>query len=262
MVILRFFFSLWVVPLYLFGNISISKDQAQIIGMKIWENECKGTLEGLTTWNAGENFASLGIGHFIWYPKGVKGRFDEQFPRFIAFMLNNHQTCPEWICKAEGCPWKNREDFIKEKDSPLMVELREYLKSTVSMQTLFIIRRLEEALPRILVHLSETERMMISYEFYRVANVPMGVYALVDYVNFKGEGISPQEQYKGYGWGLLQVLYAMRIYPATVPPLQAFASAAKAVLAKRVEQSPPASNEQQWLKGWNNRIDTYLKEKI
>ena len=40
------------------------------IGKRIWQNECGGTADGLTSWNAGENFASLGIGHFIWYPKG------------------------------------------------------------------------------------------------------------------------------------------------------------------------------------------------
>ena len=28
-----------------------------------------GTISGLTSWNVGENFASLGIGHFIWYRK-------------------------------------------------------------------------------------------------------------------------------------------------------------------------------------------------
>lgn len=253
----QFFLLLLAIPTIAFGSIPISKDQAQVIGMKIWQNESKGSIEGLTSWNAGENFASLGIGHFIWYPKGVKGRFDEQFPKFISFMINTHQAVPEWLCKADGCPWKSREEFLKEFDSPLMVELRDYLKSTISMQTLFITRRLEEALPRILANLPETERMMISYEFYRVANTPLGIYALVDYINFKGEGISPTEQYNGFGWGLLQVLYAMRIYPSTVDPLQAFSNAAKAVLAKRVELSPPANNEQQWLKGWYNRIDTY-----
>lgn len=253
----KFAFLLMLMPISVFGSISISKDQAEIIGMKIWQNECNGTVEGLTSWNSGENFASIGIGHFIWYPKGIKGRYEEQFPRFITFIINHHQPCPEWLCRAEGCPWKNREEFLKEVNSPMMVELRDFLKSTISMQTLFITRRLEQALPRILVSLSETERMMISYEFYRVASEPMGIYALVDYVNFKGEGISPSEQYNGYGWGLLQVLHAMSVYPSTIPPLQAFASAAKAILAKRVQESPPDRNEQLWLKGWYNRIDTY-----
>ena len=57
------------------------------IGKKIWQNECDGTLAGLTSWNTGENFASLGIGHFIWYPKGVRGPFEESFPAFVDFCL-------------------------------------------------------------------------------------------------------------------------------------------------------------------------------
>ncbi|MEA3211856.1 MAG: hypothetical protein QOE70_4913 [Chthoniobacter sp.] len=36
------------------------------IGRRVWQNECGGTREGLTSWNADESFASLGIGHFIW----------------------------------------------------------------------------------------------------------------------------------------------------------------------------------------------------
>ena len=44
--------------------------QLERIGKRIWSNECNGTVDGLTSWNTGENFASLGIGHFIWYPAG------------------------------------------------------------------------------------------------------------------------------------------------------------------------------------------------
>ena len=45
--------------------------------------------------------------------------------------------------------------------------------------------------------------------FDRVASSAMGCYALVDYVNFKGEGVLATERYAGQGWGLLQVLEGM-----------------------------------------------------
>ena len=32
---------------------------------------------------------------------------------------------------------------------------------------------------------------------------------LIDYVNFKGEGVLETERYRGRGWGLLQVLEGM-----------------------------------------------------
>jgi hypothetical protein len=45
---------------------SLSDSQALEIGRRIWKNECAGTVSGLTSWNKGEEFPSLGIAHFIW----------------------------------------------------------------------------------------------------------------------------------------------------------------------------------------------------
>ena len=47
--------------------------QMDRVGRRIWQNECAGTVAGLTSWNGGEDFASLGVGHFIWYPAGRPG---------------------------------------------------------------------------------------------------------------------------------------------------------------------------------------------
>ena len=43
-------------------------------------------------WNPGEEFPSLGIGHFIWYPAGVDGPFIESFPRLLAFLSARQET--------------------------------------------------------------------------------------------------------------------------------------------------------------------------
>ena len=50
------------------------------IGAGIFQNEAAGRVDKLTYWGAGEDFPSLGIGHFIWLPTGVDARFDEQVP--------------------------------------------------------------------------------------------------------------------------------------------------------------------------------------
>ncbi len=63
----------------------LTAGQKAKIGRKIWQNECAGSVDGLTSWNGGEEFPSLGIGHFIWYPAGFKGRFEESWPSFVAF---------------------------------------------------------------------------------------------------------------------------------------------------------------------------------
>jgi hypothetical protein len=99
------------------------------------------------------------------------------------------------------------------------------------------------------------EREKIRRNFYRVAAEPLGPYALVDYVNFKGEGTLESERYKGEGWGLLQVLEAMGDGPA----LLEFRRAAELVLSRRVKNSPPGRRESRWLPGWKNRIRTYAE---
>ncbi len=57
------------------SSLSISASEAKAIGKRIWINECGGTVEGLTSWNKGEYFASLGIGHFIGHLRIFVGHF-------------------------------------------------------------------------------------------------------------------------------------------------------------------------------------------
>lgn len=239
------------------SSVTISPQDAQEMGLRIWKNECKGSFDGLTSWNQGEEFASLGIGHFIWYPEGPKGPFMELFPSLLKYLDSQGAPPPGWLKECKCCPWISREEFVKDFQTERMIELRNYLKSTASLQAVFMAQRLERALPRILSGLPQSEREALSEQFYRVANSPLGTYALVDYVNFKGEGIAPQEKYNGQGWGLLQVLQTMQTMPKEMPALKAFAESAKVVLKRRVDQAPPSRNEHRWLKGWFNRVDTY-----
>lgn len=231
--------------------VRLSDSQALRIGKRIWQNECAGTVEGLTSWNKGEDFASLGIGHFIWYPKGKRGPFEESFPGLAAYLKANGVSVPSWM---EGdCPWKTRSEFEADLSSERMKALRTLLAQTVGLQAKYAALRLEKALPKMLEAAPASQREEIRRNFYRVAAEPMGLYALMDYVNFKGEGVSPTERYKGEGWGLLQVLGQMKPGPA----LASFSSAAAAVLRTRVKNSPPERNEARWLPGWMNRVKTY-----
>ena len=67
-------------------DVKLSDAQALEIGRRIWKNESGGTVSGLTAWNAGEQFASLGIAHFIWYPAGKRGPFEESFPKLADYL--------------------------------------------------------------------------------------------------------------------------------------------------------------------------------
>jgi hypothetical protein len=238
--------------------INLSPAETRRIGNRIWQNECGGTVAGLTSWNSGENFASLGIGHFIWYPKGVRGPFDESFPKFAAFAAERGMALPAVLKGAENCPWNSRAQFNLAAQTPPMKELRAFLAKTIDLQAEFLVKRLQQALPKMLAESGAANGSQVQQHFDRVASSAMGCYALVDYVNFKGEGVLATERYAGQGWGLLQVLQGMSQESNGRDAVKGFAESAKVVLRNRVRNSPPERNEARWLPGWLKRIDTYV----
>jgi len=228
------------------------------VGRKIWENECGGTISGLTSWNTGENFASLGIGHFIWYPEGERGPFDESFPKFVRYVERRGAKLPELLLggKSSSCPWNSRSEFLAAASNPRMKQLRIFLTDTIDLQADFLVERLREALPRMLAAAPPERRARIEKNFDRLADRPHGYYALIDYVNFKGEGVLLTERYKGQGWGLLQVLAGMA-GGNDESASNDFADSAERVLRQRVQNAPPERNEKRWLPGWLNRVASY-----
>src|SRR3984893_819546 len=201
-----------LVPTSVPAAIALSQAEALRIGKKVWQNECNGTISGLTSWNTGENFASLGIGHFIWYPKGQRGPFEESFPKLVTFVSSRGAKLPNLLLGVGNlpCPWNSRGEFIRAQQTPEMKQLRQFLADTVDLQAEFLVNRLENALPKMLAEAPLAERENVRQQFERVAITSLGCYALVDYVNFKGEGVLHTERYLDQGWGLLQVLEAMR----------------------------------------------------
>jgi hypothetical protein len=244
------------------AEIKISQDEARYIGQKIWNNECGGKKEGLTSWNKGEAFASMGIGHFIWYPEGKKGVFKETFPSLIVFLEKNGKKMPEGILSkgSKACPWKSREDFFNNFNTKPMHDLRNFLAETVELQTTFIIQNFNKAFGFIIRSIPESQRAKINQQFKRMAASPGGFYPLIDYVNFKGDGTAPQEEYHGKRWGLLQVLDTMQGTASGREALQEFSDCARKVLDIRIAHAPVGTNEERWQEGWHNRVKTYVQE--
>src|SRR6266478_1402127 len=238
---------------------SLSHADVLKIGKKIWQNECNGTIAGLTSWNAGEDFASLGIGHFIWYPKGRRGPFEESFPKVVSFISSHGAKLPTFLLGAgagNACPWNSRADFVRAQNSIEMNQLRRSLADTIDLQAEFLVARLEAALPKMLAEAAPADRANVQQQFERLTKTPQGCYALVDYVNFKGEGVLHSERYQGQGWGLLQVLEAMD-GNSEAGAADEFARAATGVLTRRVHNSPSERHESQWLTGWLRRVNSY-----
>lgn len=245
---------------------SLSPDYYSWLGGQIFDKECNSELSCLTHWNRGEDFPSMGIGHFIWYREGQNGGFEETFPQLLAYLSTHGVALPEWIddpLAAEN-PWPSREVFYADYDQKPMEKLRELLFRTRNLQAAFIVERFEETAQQIINNTTAEQRAIVEKSLYGVANAspPLGLYALIDYLHFKGSGLNPEERYQGQGWGLQQVLIEMNRSQqsetgSAATNVDAFAAAAITVLQRRVDNAPPARNEQRWLPGWTNRVQSY-----
>lgn len=229
----------------------ISAEEAKTIGKEIYFNECSSKKERLVWWNEGENFASLGIGHFIWYPKNERGPFDETFPEVIAFLKENNVQIPKWL-KDAACPWNAKKELVEDKIKK--AELQVLLEQTMDLQASFIAQRFEVSLLKILASMQTDEKRKIIKRVLALQQSSRGKFALIDYLNFKGDGTCASERYEGKGWGLKQVLEEM---PENADPLFSFVATAKQVLCRRVQLAPAERKEERWLKGWLSRIDRY-----
>ena len=230
----------------------------------IFRNECNRKVECLVSWNEGENFASLGIGHFIWFPENSDAPFQESFPELLRWYEQRQVSIPSplssWVQVGKPCPWNNREQFHSAAAQADIGHLRAFLANTKDIQAGFIMERLSKALDRIVAAFPDKQQQQhIKVQFERVAASPSGWYLLADYVNFKGEGIKASERYHGQGWGLAQVLMNMQGTERGTAARAAFADAAAFVLERRVGISPEERNEERWLPGWKKRVATYLE---
>lgn len=143
------------------------------------------------------------------------------------------------------------------QQTPEMKQLRQFLADTVDLQTQFMVNRLDAALPKMLAETSSSNRNRVQERFRQMAASPSGCYGLIDYVNFKGEGVLPTERYADQGWGLLQVLEQMQSGKAD--PVREFSQAAATVLTRRVHNAPPSRHESRWLSGWIRRVHSYSR---
>lgn len=249
---------------YSFANNPLSHSEKQWIGSKIYQNECASNPANLTYWGEGEEFPSFGIGHFIWYPSGVEGKFKETFPQMINY-VSQFSKPPQWLLtlKPFKSPWQTKEAFDQAWSNVRLMELREWLLTTQAYQAEFIV---EQSMTRFLAKL---EKMSAKQATKQVAYVEKllsfkeGRFAFVDYINFKGVG-EPHEQYQGEAWGLNSVIQHIELEGADIQKvsnqklLRAFVKSAKQRLALRTDLAPKERNEKRWLKGWFKRLDGYL----
>ena len=237
------------------------------IGSRIYQNEALGKSEYLTHWNNGEDFPSLGIGHFIWFPEGVDAPFDEQFPAMFAFVREHapgNLRPPAWLEELDPfvAPWTSKAQFDEARSSVQMNSLRQWLEATRAYQARFIVSAFEQRWRDL--ELPPGKKPAFNDLLQKLFETAQGLFAVIDYYNFKGLGSNPRERYQGQGWGLLQVLERLAGLQSQqdecVDIVIQFRDAAADKLLQRVELSPPERNEARWLAGWLKRLDGYLSE--
>ena len=235
--------------------LNMSREQLLAVADKIFENETGGSKDKLVHWNSGESFPSLGIGHFIWFKASGGGVFGESFPDMVSFYKSKGIKLPKILEENVHSPWNSRSELLakKERGDKDINELINFFDSTRDIQVMFIYERLQSSLDKMLAVANDKENL--KNQFYRMVNTPNGLYALIDYVNFKGEGLKGVAAYNNQAWGLKQVLENMSGTSIGYEALVEFSDSAKYILSKRVRNAP--RNESRWLKGWYNRVDTY-----
>jgi hypothetical protein len=238
---------------------TLSAYELRVISDKIYLNEASSSPDKLMIWADGENFASVGIGHFIWYPAGEPKRFDETFPAMIDYFVNNKVQIPAWLATARhtGAPWKNKATFERAKNDNEFQQLKRLLLNTKELQTQFFFDRIHASIPQIVKQAPPQDRKRIIANYNALAHSKGGWYPLIDYINFKGKGTKSSERYNNQGWGLLQALQEMQPVVAGAQALDEFSRATRVVLERRVRNSPAKNKERRWLSGWRNRTSTY-----
>ena len=131
----------------------------------------------------------------------------------------------------------------------------------------FLIERLARALPAIVAAVpEEAARARLAERLGRIlyaadgSIAPEGVYALVDYVNFKGEGTQASGALPGRGLGPVAGARGdggstrARSSPPSPTPRPRCSS-------RRVALAPGERREARWLDGWLKRVASYADDR-
>ncbi len=238
----------------------VSKTDALLIAQRVFKNECNVEKNCLLEWGAGEDFLSLGLEHFIWYPPNAPNIFKEGFRLYLQYAKETGERLPVWLDKTPfpPCPWGSREEFLSSKGSQQYRDLMDFMLRTKVPQANYLIDNTKRSLRDILAAALPQERPRISKYISQLSDNPQGLYAVIDYLDFKGAGIGNSDEFKGERWGLLQVLERMSDRPTSQQALEEFVRSARIVLTHRVYFAPNDRHEERWLQGWLRRVNTYL----
>ncbi len=231
-----------------FKSVWLTEQMMDAFIQKIEKSEYDGDQRNIVQWNPGETFPSLGIGHFIWLQAGSKEKFQESFPEMIQYLQSHWATLPASCANLDirngSCPWNTVEDM---KKFPGLQDLKDFLGTPANKRLQFMFIFEKRLVPFLDSSSWQKLKQLISSD---PARVP---YAVIDYINFKGEWLNPDKDVEivwgqKVQWWLKQVLDGMK---------EPFNLASFKDSAKRVLQSRDPKKVDESKKGWLARIDAY-----
>ena len=249
---------------FTFSLPTLTEADITLIARRVFVNETGGEERHLTYWGEGEDFPSFGIAHFIWFPATVDAPFDETFPGMFEFVRDHGELAPAppvWMTRLDDfdAPWSSKTEFDQQLTSPQLSEFRRWLRDTATFQVRFIVASLESRWLK--AELPRDSKRALNRLLGQLVGTPDGLFAVIDYFNFKGLGDNPKERYEDSGWGLIQVLEDVVAHSTQCTSAEQlvllFSQAAASRLRKRVSLSPPERNEIRWLDGWLRRVSAY-----
>lgn len=230
------------------AKITVSQKDLECIAYAIWTNECgKGDQQkkdNLIHWSPHEEHPSVGIMHFTWSPTNDRQDRNQFLLLQRYIKKKSKKSLPKKFLGT--CPWRTREDFLRQRGSKDMELLRSYLLETVSLQAEFLIKhRFKYVLKKMREHAKSNRFSHIREQFYRMIEVPGGLFALLDTLNLSGER------------ALSIMLDQMEGTSVDRAALEQFVQLRIKRFHYLVEQNQKLSVH---LQGWINRVNRYLED--
>ena len=221
----------------------------------IYVNETGGKPDALIIKNDKEDVCSLGIGHFIWYPAGVKHQYKETFPKLLKELQKTDGVFKGAVDVEipPTCPWKSTSELNAAKSTDVYKRLVTGLTSPAGkrVQVNYMIERAREAIIETAKEDPGSVKKMLD-----LLETEQGTYAVIDYVNFKGNS-AETEAYGDFHWGFKTAIYVMS-EDEILTPEERFQIAVETLLEMRVEEAKKlGKDESSFLAGWLKRVNTY-----
>lgn len=234
-------------------NVQLSQEEFNMIKEKAnrgyqfeigWEENYDGTHMDIKGY--------VSMGGSIWYGEKTQLNYTEDWPTIAQALQDAGVTLPQWALGA--CPWSNQEEVIaaNQEGSPYYNDIQA-LNTTLStdpkaLDVLFRFGKWKRFLTAldpnsdfsdhyIFTDATPGDAQLLADRFNAIGAVhdaaghPIGLYALMDYCNWKGEGTSVTEIHNTQHWGLQSVLRNMSAEEINSDgALQAFVDSARRTL--------------------------------